>query len=161
MKTCKKASCLLLSLLLLLLGSMSVCAADGDVSVRVTNSETDVTVGYRETKCFEFETTALPDGASVYVFLNGEQLREDTYVCVSDPTEDYTVEARVLDAQGAVIASSGVIHVTVKNGVFDRLLALFKNTVGTAADAVADVLSAIFMRIVVFLNGGSFLTSTI
>ena len=161
MKTCKRATALILSLLLVLAmtaaGGMTFAvdgAAESPATVKVTNSEMQVTVGYKESKSFEFEASGLPDGAAVYVFINGEKLREDLQVTVSDPTEDYTVEARVLDADGETIASSGVIKVTVKNGLLDRLLAFFRNTFGTAVDAVGDVLSAFFMKILVFLNGG-------
>lgn len=161
MKTGKKAISLLLSLMLVLAMMLPVCAidgsAEGQTTVKVTNSEMQVTVGYKESKSFEFEASGVPAGAAVYIFINGEKLRSDLQVTVSEPTEDYTVEARVLDENDQTIASSGVIEVTVKNGVFDRIAAFLRNTFGTAADAVADVVGAFFMKILVFLNGGKFL----
>ena len=161
MKTGKLMVSLLLSLMLVLAmtaaGGMTLAVdgnAEGLATVKVTNSEMKVTVGYKETKSFEFEASGLPEGAAVWVFINGEKLREDLQVTVNDPTEDYTVEARALGADGETLASSGVIEVTVKNGLFDRIAAFFGNTFGTAADAVADIISSFFMSIVVFLNGG-------
>lgn len=161
MKNCKKAVCWMLSLVLLIaaaVGSLNVCAIDGEAagkpSVKVTNCGLDVTAGYMETGYFSFEAENVPDGASVHVFVNEEDQGEKEYIYVEKPTEDYTVEAKILDAQGGTVASSGVIKVTVKNGFFDRLAAFFKRTFGTAADAVADVFSAIYMSILVFFNGG-------
>lgn len=167
MKTGKRMISLILSLLLVLamtfVGGMTlpICAidgsAEGQATVKVTNSEMHVTVGYKQSRSFEFEASGVPDGAAVYVFFNGEKLRADLQVTVSEPTEDYTVEARILDANDETIASSGEIEVTVKNGFLDRIAAFLKNTLGTAADAVADVFGAIFMKILVLLNGGRFL----
>ena len=162
MKTCKRIACLILSLVFMLaaaaVGSVTACAIDGDAagkpSVKVTNCGLDVTAGYKETGYFSFEKENVPDGATVHVFVNDEDQGEREYIYVNEPTEDYTVEARILDADGETIATSGVIRVTVKNGFFDRIAAFFKRTFGTAADAVADVVSAFFMTIVVFLNGG-------
>ena len=167
MKTGKRMISLILSLLLVLamtfVGGMTlpICAidgsAEGQATVKVTNSEMHVTVDYKQSRSFEFEASGVPDGAAVYVFFNGEKLRADLQVTVSEPTEDYTVEARILDANDETIASSGEIEVTVKNGFLDRVAAFLKNAFGTAADAVADVFGAIFMKILVFLNGGRFM----
>ena len=62
------------------------------------------------------------------------------------------MEAKALDGDGAVVAKSGVILVTVKNGPFDRFKAFLKSTFRTIGDAVMDVLSAIFMTVWVFLH---------
>ena len=163
MKTCKKTVSLLLALLFAFcsaaVGGMNVCAyaADesepaGETTVKVVNCGNEVTTGYKETAYFEFEAANMPDGAAIHVFCNGEDRGESTYIYVNDATEDYTVEAKVLDRDGTVLASSGEIKVTVKNGFFDRTKTFLKKTFGTAADAVMDILSAIFMRIWIFLH---------
>lgn len=161
MKTGRRLLSLLLSLMLALgIGAAGLTAHASDAAgttVRVVNSENAVAAGYKENGFFEFEAANLPPDAAVHVFLNGEDRGESVYIYVNDPTEDYTVEAKVLDRDGREIADSGEIRVHVKNGFFDRLGAFFNRTFGTAADAIADVFGAIFMTILVFLNGGRFM----
>ena len=145
--------CLLLCLVIAVSGTVMAAAADeGEVTVRVTNSESEVTVGYKETRYFEFRAENLPEGASVHVYCNGEDRGEDTYLGVYSPTDDYTVEAKVLDAAGNVIAESGTISVHVQNGFSDRLQVSVKKAVSTFFDAVFDIFGAIFMRIWIFLH---------
>ena len=163
MKTNKRLLSLLLSLMLVLgigAAGLTAHAADaGETTVKVVNSGMEVTAGYKEKGYFEFEAANLPPDAAVHVFLNGEDRGESVYIYVGDPTEDYTVEAKVLGSDGREIAESGEIRVHVKNGFFDRLGAFFNRTFGTAADAIADVFGAIFMTILVFFNGGKFMGS--
>ncbi len=122
------------------------------VTVKVINCDNALTIGYKETKSFEFETENLPRDAAVHVFCNGEDMGETTYYSVYSPTEDYTVEAKVLDPDGKVLAASGEIKVTVKNGFFDRLSFSIKKGFRTFGDAVMDIFGAIFMRIWIFLH---------
>lgn len=161
MKTGRRLLSLLLSLMLVLgtcAAGLTAHASDAaGTTVRVVNSENAVTAGYKENGFFEFEAANLPPDAAVHVFLNGEDRGESVYIYVNDPTEDYTVEAKVLGRDGREIADSGEIRVHVKNGFFDRLGAFFRRTFGTAADAVADFFGAVFMTILVFLNGGRFM----
>ena len=151
------ALCMLLTLGMMTVGSMcaSAYAADaavsGEPAVRVTNSESEVTTGYKETGYFEFEATDLPEGAAVHVYLNGEDRGAETYIYVNDPTEDYTVEAKILDQSGSVIASSGEIQVHVRNGIWDRVEAFLKQTVGSFVDGIADVVASFFVKILFFL----------
>ncbi|MBQ7541486.1 MAG: hypothetical protein IJT44_04240 [Clostridia bacterium] len=162
MKNCRKTVSLILALLLMLcsasVGGMTVFAAaqdDGqtdEVTVKVVNSGLEVTAGYKETMYFEFEAANMPKDASIHVFCNGEDRGESVYIYVKDATEDYTVEAKVLDKDGKVLTTSDVIKVTVKNGFFDRAKAFLKKTFGTAGDAIMDVLGAIFMRIWIFFH---------
>ena len=159
MKTGQRMMALLLSLALLL-GCVSLTAGAvdaGETAVRVVNSEKEVTTGYKETGYFEFEASNVPLDATVHVFLSGEDRGESTYIYVKEPTEDYTVEAKVLDRDGGQLAASGEIKVHVKNGFFDRIGAFFKRTFGTAADALADIFGAVFMTILLFLNGNKFM----
>ena len=126
--------------------------APAEPTVKVLNTENEVTIGYKETRYYEFEAANLPAKAAVHVFLNGEDRDTSTIIYVTKPTEDYTVEARIIDADGSVIAVSGEIRVTVKNGFFDRLAAAVRDSARTAGDAVMDILGAIFMRVWIFLH---------
>ena len=157
MKTCKRSFALILAILLMLAacGAFMVCAADGDANkptVRATNVEAALTLEYKQTKTFDFEAENLPDGASVHVFQNGEDKGETLSYTVEKATEDYIIEAKAIDKDGSVIATSGEIKVTVKNGIGDRLRDFFKNSLHTLGDGVMDFFGAIFMRIWVFLH---------
>ncbi|MBR3620771.1 MAG: InlB B-repeat-containing protein [Clostridia bacterium] len=92
-----------------------------------TDSESEITTDYKESKRFSFEPEFVPEGATAHVFYNGEDRGEGTSIEVKEPTEDYTVECKVLDADGNEIASSGEIKVKVKNSFFDRLKWFFNN----------------------------------
>ena len=92
-----------------------------------TDSESEITTDYKESKRYAFEPKFVPEGATAHVFYNGEDRGEGTSIEVKEPTEDYTVECKVLDAEGNEIATSGEIKVKVKNSFFDRLKWFFNN----------------------------------
>lgn len=126
-----------------------VSAAAGETTVKVTNCESEITTAYKESRSFDFEAENLPEGAAVHVYCNGEDRGESTSLYISSPTENYTVEAKVIDRDGSVIAESGAIRVHVKNGFFDRLKAFCKETV----DGILDVVTSFFVLILFKLFG--------
>ncbi len=159
MKTGKKAVSLILSLVFVLctiaVGGVTSYAVDGSSSeakIRAINCDSEITLRYKESKTYEFEAENLPEGAAVHVFCNGEDKGACTYYTVEKPTDDYTVEGKILDRDGTVIAASGEIKVAVQHSFSDRAKDFFKNTFGTFFDAIADIFSAIFMRIWIFLH---------
>ena len=89
--------------------------------------ENEITLDYKESKRYAFELEFVPEGATAHVFYNGEDRGEGTSIEVKEPTGDYTVECKVLDADGNEIATSGEIKVKVKNSFFDRLRWFFNN----------------------------------
>ena len=92
-----------------------------------TDTESEITTDYKESKRYAFEPEFVPEGATAHVFYNGEDRGEGTSIEVKEPTDDYTVECKVLDAEGNEIATSGEIKAKVKNGFFDRLKWFFNN----------------------------------
>ena len=155
MKTTQKILSLMLCALMLLGTVITSAAVDGGEakpSVKPSNVGFEVTVAYKESKTYEFETANLPENATVHVYCNGEDRGEGTYITVEKPTEDFTVEAKILDADGEEIAASGEVKVTVQNTFTDKLKDFFHNTFGTFFDAVADIFGAIFMRIWIRLH---------
>ena len=87
----------------------------------------EITLDYKELKTYNFNVEYMPEGATAHVFYNGEDRGEGTSIEVKEPTGDYTVECKVLDADGNEIATSGEIKVKVKNSFFDRLKWFFNN----------------------------------
>jgi hypothetical protein len=103
-----------------------------------TDSESEITTDYKESKRFVFEPEFVPEGATAHVFYNGEDRGEGTSIEVKEPTDDYTVECKVLDAEGNEIASSGEIKVKVKNSFFDRLKWFFNNLLRMVIEALIE-----------------------
>ncbi|MBQ4244824.1 MAG: InlB B-repeat-containing protein, partial [Clostridia bacterium] len=82
-------------------------------------------IGYREDVTYKADATDLPEGAEVHWFVNGEDVGTGESYTVEDPTEDYTIQAKVIDKDGNVVEESSTAKVKVRNGFFDRLKAFF------------------------------------
>ena len=115
-----------------------------ETTVKAVDCESEITTGYKESKCFAFEIENMPEGAAAHIYYNGDDKGEGTSFEVKEPTEDYTVECKVLDADGYEIAASGEIKVKVKNGFFDRLKAFFAELIEKIlGKAIIDFLSSV------------------
>ena len=102
------------------------------------------TTGYKEDQTFKADAKDLPEGAEIHWFVNGEDAGAGESYTVEDPTENYEVQAKVIDKDGAVLAESETHKVTVKNGFFDRLKAFFAELIEKIlGKAIADLLSSV------------------
>ena len=88
--------------------------------VTITGNRSDNT-GYRENQTFSVDTSNLPEGAEVHWFLNGEDVGTGSEYKVIGPTDDYTIQAKILDKDGNVIAEGEEQTVEVKHGFLDRI----------------------------------------
>ena len=98
-------------------------------AVEIKNFEKQSETGYKENKTFEASASDLPDGAEIHWFVNGKDVGKGQSFTVEAPEEDYTVQAKVIDGEGNVIAESDTASVKVKNGFFDRLKAFFASII--------------------------------
>lgn len=98
-------------------------------AVEIKNFEKQSETGYKENKTFEANASDLPDGAEIHWFINGKDVGKGQSFTVEAPEEDYTVQAKVIDGEGNVIAESDTASVKVKNGFFDRLKAFFASII--------------------------------
>ncbi|MBR4767011.1 MAG: hypothetical protein IK085_09655, partial [Clostridia bacterium] len=90
------------------------------------------------------DTSNLPEGAEIHWFVNGEDVGTGSSYKVEDPTEDYTIQAKVIDKDGNVLAETEEQKVTVKNGFFDRLKAFFIDLIEKIlGKAIADLFSSV------------------
>ncbi len=96
-------------------------------SIRIDDFEENTEIGYKENMIFRASAADMPEGAEIHWFVNGEDVGTGEGLGVEEPTEDYTVQAKVLDKDGSVLAESGTMNVKVRNGFFDRLLAFFSS----------------------------------
>ena len=117
---------------------------ENEPTVSIDDFEENSETGYKEDKTFTAEAKDLPEGAEIHWFVNGEDVGTGGSYTVEDPTESYTVAAKVLDKDGNVIAESETQTVKVKNGFFDRLKAFFEELIEKIlGKAIADLLSSI------------------
>ncbi len=98
----------------------------------------EITLNYKESKSYNFNVEYMPEWASAHIFVNGEDKGEGTAYEVKEPTDDYTVECKVLNENGDEVASSGEITAKVKNGFFDRLKWFFNNILTVILKSVID-----------------------
>ena len=82
-------------------------------------------IGYREDVAYTADATDLPEGAEIHWFVNGEDVGAGESYTAEDPTDDYTIQAKVIDKDGNVVEESPTAKVKVRNGFFDRLKAFF------------------------------------
>ncbi|MBR0120614.1 MAG: leucine-rich repeat protein [Clostridia bacterium] len=114
------------------------------VSVEIKDFTEETETGYKEDKTFTASAENLPEGAEIHWFVNGEDVGTGESYTVEDPTDDYTVQAKVLDKDGNVVKESAVHKVKVKNGFFDRLIAFILNLIEKIlGKAIADFLSSV------------------
>ncbi len=125
-------------------GNATYTATYKAVPIKIDLGEFESTTGYKEEQTFTVDTSDLPEGAEVHWFVNGEDVGTGESYTVEDPTDDYTVQAKVIDKDGNTIAESEEQKVEVKNGFFDRLKAFFAELIEKIlGKAIADFLSSV------------------
>ena len=78
---------------------------------------------YHNTLTYTATAAEVPDGAEVHWFLNGEDVGALDELTVAHATEDYTVQAKIINMEdGSVLAESEIAEVHVCNGFFIRAL---------------------------------------
>ncbi|MBR3439708.1 MAG: Ig-like domain repeat protein, partial [Clostridia bacterium] len=113
-------------------------------SIQIENYEENSETGYKEDKTFTIKADDLPDGAEIHWFVNGEDVGTGESYTVEDPTDDYTVQAKVIDKDGNTLDTTKVQSVKVRNGFFDRLKAFFAELIEKIlGKAIADFLSSV------------------
>ena len=110
----------------------------GETTVKAVDCESEITTDYKESRRFVFETENMPTSAAAHVYYNGEDRGEGTSIFIKEPKDDYTVECKVLDAEGNEIASSGEIKVMVKHSFFDKIKWFFNNLLRILIKAIID-----------------------
>lgn len=100
--------------------------------------------GYKEDRTFTAKAENLPEGAEIHWFVNGKDVGTGDICTVEDPTDDYTVQAKVIDKDGNTLDETKVQPVKVKNGFFDRLKAFFAELIEKIlGKAIADLLGSV------------------
>ncbi|MBO4894065.1 MAG: Ig-like domain repeat protein [Clostridia bacterium] len=117
---------------------------ENEPTVSIDDFEPESEIGYKEDVVYRASTDDLPEGAEIHWFVDGEDVGTGEGLKVEDPTEDYTVQAKVIDKDGNVLAESETQKVHVKNGFFDRLKAFFAELIEKIlGKAIIDILTSI------------------
>ena len=87
------------------------------------------TVDYKTTITFSAPGN-IPDGATVHWIVNGKDVAQGRSYTNKSAISGYTVQSKVVDATGNVIAESEVETVTVNTGFFAKLIAFFRELFG-------------------------------
>ncbi len=115
-----------------------------NTTVEIKDFEEQSEIGYREDVTYTADATDLPEGAEIHWFVNGEDVGTGESYTVEDPTEDYTIQAKVVDKDGNTVSESSTAKVKVRNGFFDRLNAFFAELIEKIlGKAIADLLTSI------------------
>ena len=115
-----------------------------DPVIWIDDFEENTEIGYKDDMIFRASTADMPEGAEIHWFVDGEDVGTGEGLGVEDPTESYTVQAKIIDSEGNVLAESVTMNVKVKNGFFDRLKAFFAELIEKIlGKAIAELLTSI------------------
>ena len=125
------------------IGGVTVKAVYTSITT-ITLGDVTETTGYKESRTFTAEAKDMPEGAEVHWFVNGEDVGTGSSYTVEEPTEDYTVAAKVIDKDGNVLVETEEQTVKVKNGFFDRLIAFLAELIEKIlGKAIVDFFSSV------------------
>ena len=89
-----------------------------------------IIASYKATIAFSAATTDAPEGSSVHWFVNGNDSGTGESYTVRCATMSYTIQAKLVDRGGNILAESETETVNIKTGFFARLLAFFRMIFG-------------------------------
>ena len=96
-------------------------------TVNIKNFTDSRTESYRTTITFTAETANAPAGSSVHWFIDGNDAGTGETYTVKQARSSFTVQAKLLNSNGQVIAESGIEKVNIKTGFWAKLVAFFRN----------------------------------
>ena len=100
-------------------------------AITIKNYVATKNADYKATITFTAVTENVPNGATVQWFVNDKKAEPGATCTVKQATADYTVQCKLIGANGAVLAESEVETVKVNTGFFAKLIAFFKGLFGS------------------------------
>ena len=104
----------------------------------------DRVLTFKETVTFTTDTSALPEGAKLCWYVNGEAVTAEKSVTVEAPKDDYTVQVKAFATDGTLYAESDVLTVKVDHSFWAKLVYFFNLAFGPVIDAVKKVVPSFF-----------------
>ena len=99
-------------------------------TVSIDHFRKQLDVDYKTTVTFTADLSGAPAGATAHWFIDGKDVHTGATCTVKQATKDYTVQVKLIGADGAVLAESEVETVKVNTGFFAKLIAFFKGLFG-------------------------------
>ena len=99
---------------------------------------------FMETVTFTTDTSALPEGATLCWYVNGEAVTAEKSVTVEAPKNDYTVQVKAFAKDGTLYAESDVLTVKVDHSFWAKLVYFFRLAFGPVTDALKKVVPSFF-----------------
>ena len=112
-------------------------------TIAIDDYEEQTEIGYKENMIFRATAEDMPEGAEIHWYVDGEDVGTGEGVGVEEPTDDYTVQAKVLDKDGNVVKESAVQKVKVKNGFFDKLRWFFESILTAILEKIIEAFTKI------------------
>lgn len=100
--------------------TVTVVGAD----VTITDFRQERTEHYKTSVRFYAGTQKAPANATVHWFVNGTDVGTGSEYTVRQPKEDYTVQTKLLDESGQIVAESEIETVHIRRDLWSRLRAL-------------------------------------
>ena len=124
-------------------GDLTVLASskgDGNFDIMLVGNNNDIqiknyvpirTVAYKTTITFTALTEDASTGSTVHWFVNDKDVGTGESYTVKQATSDYTVQCKLVDENGWILAESEIETVKISNGFFARLIAFFRSLFGS------------------------------
>jgi hypothetical protein len=113
----------------------TVDAEDANIAIK-NNGKAEKTVDLKSTVTFTADVENMPDGSKIQWYINGEAVKGENGKTfkVEKAEKDFTVQAKLVDAQGKEICESETQTVKVKTGFFAIIIAFFRQIFGRLPD---------------------------
>ncbi|MBR2731269.1 MAG: leucine-rich repeat protein [Clostridia bacterium] len=99
-------------------------------AIEIQKYQPTLEVDYKTTVIFKAIVTDAPEGAVIQWFVNDEKAEAAETCTVEKAKADYTVQVKLLAADGEVLAESETETVKVNQNFFQKLIAFFKGLFG-------------------------------
>ncbi len=103
----------------------------------------ETVIGYKEEHVFTADITDLPDGAGIQWFVNGQLAGTGVSCTVKGPTDDYSVQAKLIGKDGSELAKSVLLNVKVKNDFFAKIRYFLMKICSVLSGAIGYVVNKI------------------
>ncbi|MBQ9552132.1 MAG: Ig-like domain repeat protein, partial [Clostridia bacterium] len=112
----------------------------------------DRVLTFMETVTFTTDTSALPEGATLCWYVNGEAVTAEKSVTVESPKDDYTVQVKAFAKDGTLYAESDVLAVKVDHSFRAKLVYFFNLAFNPVFNALKKAAPSFFSFLVALIK---------
>ena len=107
---------------------------------------------FMETVTFTTDTSALPEGATLCWYVNGEAVTAEKSVTVESPKDDYTVQVKAFAKDGTLYTESEVLTVKVDHSIGAKLIAVAKLSFTPVFNSMKKVVPSFFSFLIALIK---------